>query len=69
MALPPKAVAATANGSIPNRAHHRASWLVWCTPVIHSAERHGEFVANFEPEAARLRKAQMMGVGGLPAPY
>ena len=37
--------------------------------VMHPAERHGEFVADFQPEPTRLRKAQMMGVGGLPAPY
>ena len=36
-------------------------------PVVAPAERNGEFIADLEPQCAGLRKAQMMGVAGMPS--
>ena len=36
-------------------------------PMMTSAERYSEFVADFETERSGLRKPQMMRVGRLPA--
>ena len=35
-------------------------------PVMPTAERHGELIADFQANAARLRKSQMMWVARLP---
>ena len=36
-------------------------------PVMVTAKRDGEFVADFETQGSRLRKAQMVRIGGLAA--
>jgi hypothetical protein len=36
-------------------------------PMMTTAERHGEFVADFESERSGLGKPQMMRIGWLPA--
>src|SRR5680860_948237 len=33
--------------------------------MMDSAQRHGEFVANFEPQSSRLREAHMVHMRGL----
>ena len=35
--------------------------------MMHAAERNRELIAHLEAESPRLRKAQVMGIGGLPA--
>jgi len=36
-------------------------------PVVAAAEGHGELIADFETDCPGLRKAQVMGIAGLPA--
>jgi hypothetical protein len=36
-------------------------------PMMPTAKRYGEFIADFETDCLRLRKSQVMGIAGLPA--